>query len=105
MTDDQALEILVALGDPRRFEIFRRLLDTAGLSSGELSDGKAASSTSHHLKLMQRAGLIRSERRGKKICHVFCQETLADFAKWTSEAAENATFANLTHILENRETR
>lgn len=105
MTDDQALGILIALGDSRRFEIFRRLLDTAGLSSGELSDGKAASSTSHHLKIMQRAGLIRSVRRGKKICHVVCQETLADFAKWTSDAAENATFANLTHILDNSETQ
>ncbi|WP_339892817.1 helix-turn-helix domain-containing protein [uncultured Devosia sp.] len=105
MTDDQALGILVVLGDSRRFEIFRRLLDTAGLSSGELSDGKAASSTSHHLKMMQRVGLIRSVRRGKKICHVVCKETLAEFAKWAREAAENATFAYLTDILENSETR
>jgi hypothetical protein len=41
-------------------------------------------------------------QNGQKICHVVCQET---FARWTGEAAEYASFAHQTHILENGEPR
>ncbi|MEO8686095.1 MAG: hypothetical protein ABI414_14805 [Devosia sp.] len=49
MTDDEALKVLVALGDTGRFEIFRRLQEAGQLTTAELNTGKAVSTMSYHL--------------------------------------------------------
>ena len=71
-----------ALGNPHRVELFRRMLcccpvgtrcdlESAAQSIGALSDGMpiAPSTLSHHLKELVSAGLVCTERRGKR---VFC---------------------------------
>lgn len=71
-----------ALGNPNRLALFRRMLACcpAGtvcpvqgeLSVSELAEGLqiAPSTLSHHLKELNRAGLVSMERRGKR---VFCR--------------------------------
>lgn len=85
-----------ALSNPHRLALFRRLTtccapgtrcsvaSAASLCVGELGEGLdiAPSTLSHHLKELNRAGLIRMERRGKTVaCWVEPAglETLAGF--------------------------
>lgn len=100
MMDSDALKVLIALGDLGRFEIFRKLLETPGLTTGELDSGKAASTVSHHLKIMESAGVIRSERLGKHKSYVVVPEAMSAFSHWSAQIAEPATFAALTNALD-----
>jgi len=71
-----------ALSSPHRLALFQRMLACCGpgtdclvqgeLSVSELSEGVciAPSTLSHHLKELNRAGLVSMERRGKR---VFCR--------------------------------
>lgn len=99
MTDDEALQILVALGDSHRFEIFRRLLSSPAASAGELIENKAPSTISHHLKILERAGLISSTRHGRQTQYAIRGETLRAFAAWTSSVAELAILGHLSEWL------
>ncbi len=75
----QLAEVFKALSNPKRLELFRRLLaicgpagccntrDELSLCVDELGRelGLAKSTVSHHLKALSTAGLLRIERRGK----------------------------------------
>ena len=91
----------MALGDSRRFEIFRRIGETPGLYSSELNSGSSASTTSHHIKLLIEAGVLESARDGKHVRYNLHRGTLASFARWASEQAEQATLNDLTKHLSN----
>ena len=86
---DEIAEMFKALSNPNRLKIFLRLLSCCqpGISAsvddfrnskgcacvGDLGKdlGIAASTISHHIKELRRAGLIHMERRGQKIeCRV-----------------------------------
>lgn len=70
-----------ALSNPNRLQIFQRLLSCcepgtvcstntlSGFCVGELGDDLtvAPSTLSHHIKELQRAGLIKTQRRGKNV--------------------------------------
>lgn len=74
-------EIFKALSNPNRLQIFQRLLsccapgticsakEATGYCVGELGEDLAVapSTLSHHIKELQRAGLIKTQRRGKNI--------------------------------------
>lgn len=74
-------ESFKALSNPNRLQIFQRLLsccepgtvcstDTVnGFCVGELGENLAVapSTLSHHIKELQRAGLIKTQRRGKNV--------------------------------------
>ena len=74
-------EIFKALSNPNRLQIFQRLLNCCepgtvcsantlnGFCVGELGDDLAVapSTLSHHIKELQRAGLIKTQRRGKNV--------------------------------------
>lgn len=76
---EQLAEIFKALSNPKRLELFRRLLEICGPAGccntqDELSlcveqlgqELRLAKSTiSHHMKALRNAGLVRIERRGK----------------------------------------
>jgi ArsR family transcriptional regulator len=68
MTNDDAAACLEALGNPLRLAIYRLLVRAgpAGLAVGQVQArmGMAASTLSHHLKSLDRVGLIRRERQG-----------------------------------------
>ena len=66
-----------ALADPRRFEILQKI---AGQRCSPCSDLKecfpiTAATLSHHMKELQNAGLIETEKRGKFVDITFCRDT------------------------------
>lgn len=99
LTDGEALKVLVALGDPARFEIFRKVGEASGLSASDLRSGKAASTTSHHIKLLVDAGLLQPTKDGKHIRYSVHHATLARLAEWASAQAELAALNQITEYL------
>ena len=86
-------EVFAALANPNRLRIFLRLLDCCrpgvrfsaescmetAACVGDLGQDLdiAASTVSHHIKELRRAGLIRTERRGQKTECWIDPETMA----------------------------
>ncbi len=78
---DELAEAFKALSNPNRLQIFLRLLSCCepgtvcsaetvnGFCVSELGEDLAVapSTLSHHIKELQRAGLIKTQRRGKNI--------------------------------------
>ena len=72
-----------ALGDPTR----RRILEL--LSEGEMSAGDIAAhfdmakpSVSHHLNILENAGLVTHERRGQSIVYCLYLTVFQEGVKW-----------------------
>lgn len=95
MTDDEALKVLVALGDVTRFDIFRKVQQAPGLSSSDLKAGKSASTMSHHFKLLVDAGVLETIRDGKHVRYHIRSGTMVKFAKWAAEQGELAALDDL----------
>lgn len=70
MDTDTALSLLAALAHPTRLDAFRLLVqhEPEGLSTGELVDasGLTQSTFSTHLAVLAKAGLVKSEKRGRQ---------------------------------------
>ena len=70
MDTDTALSALAALAHPTRLDAFRLLVqhEPEGLSTGELVDasGLTQSTFSTHLAVLAKAGLVKSEKRGRQ---------------------------------------
>ena len=77
-----------ALGDPTRREILR-LLREGELTAGELAGQFEISwpSVSRHLKLLDEAGLVTSERRGGNIIYSLRTSVLEDIATEVADMA------------------
>jgi ArsR family transcriptional regulator len=78
MDEDQAVEIAEIfhlLGDPTRLRIVTSCLDESR-NVGEIAArvGISSSLTSHHLRLLKGARLVRAERRGKKVFYAAADE-------------------------------
>ena len=102
MSDEEAVKILVALGDSKRFDIFRKVGETPGLSSSDLNFGSSASTTSHHIKLLVEAGLLEPVKDGRHVRYNLHRGTLARFARWAADQAEQATLNDLRqHLSDN----
>ena len=69
MNTDSALPALAALAHPTRLDAFRLLVqhEPEGLSTGDLVEaaGLTQSTFSTHLAVLAKAGLVKSERRGR----------------------------------------
>jgi len=63
----QLQQIARALADPTRFEIFQQIAASQCLACSEIRDRfpVSAPTISHHLKELEAAGIIESERAGK----------------------------------------
>jgi len=70
MQTDAALSILAALAHPTRLDAFRLLVkhEPDGRSTGALveASGLTQSTFSTHLAVLAKAGLVRSEKRGRQ---------------------------------------
>lgn len=78
---DELANAFKALSNPNRLQIFQRLLSCCEVGSicsaetvnrfcvGELGEDLAVapSTLSHHIKELQRAGLIKTQRKGKNV--------------------------------------
>jgi DNA-binding transcriptional ArsR family regulator len=69
MVEDDALSALAALAHPTRLATFRLIVrhEPEGLTTGKLADvmGLTQSTFSTHLAVLSKAGLVRSEKRGR----------------------------------------
>jgi ArsR family transcriptional regulator len=68
LSDDQMQLIAKALADPRRYEILRKI--SSGGRGTPCSDMRECidvtpATLSHHMKELETAGLVRSEKEGK----------------------------------------
>lgn len=70
METDTALVALAALAHPTRLQAFRLLVhhEPGGLSTGQLveASGLTQSTFSTHLAVLAKAGLVKSEKRGRQ---------------------------------------
>jgi ArsR family transcriptional regulator len=72
LSDDQIQLIAKALADPRRYEILKKISDGDG--STRCIDMRGcidvtAATLSHHMKELETAGLVRSEKNGKYVLY------------------------------------
>ncbi|HEY0949843.1 metalloregulator ArsR/SmtB family transcription factor [Nocardioides sp.] len=85
VADDSAQALAAmfkALADPARVKIVSMLLNADEVCACDVSAliGKSAATTSHHLKLLRAAGLVRSERRGTWVYYTVVPERLQAIA-------------------------
>ena len=66
-----------ALADPRRFEILQKIAGQRCSPCSHLLEcfPITAATMSHHMKELQNAGLIETEKRGKFVDITFCRDT------------------------------
>ena len=85
-------ELFKALNDPTRRAILDLLRDR-DLTAGEIADHFAISkpSISHHLDVLKRAELVRSEREGQFLRYALNSTVLEDLLAWvlTFKSTEN----------------
>lgn len=99
MNDEDVLKILVALGDAKRFDIFRKVGAKPGLASSDLKSGNSTSTTSHHIKILIDARVLEAVKDGKHVRYNLHRGTLASFSHWAAGQAEQATFNDLAQYL------
>lgn len=77
------VELFKAAGDVNRMKILCAIFDKRGLCVSDIAVkiGSSVATTSHHLKLMERGGLLAPVRSGKKICYALSKKTLVNDIK------------------------
>ncbi len=97
-----------ALSNPNRLQIFQRLLRhcesgtacSANVAKGfcvsELGEDLAVapSTLSHHIKELQRAGLIKTQRRGKNVDCFVDTEKVSILKEFFTDLGQNSEFEN-----------
>lgn len=72
LSEDQIQLIAKALADPRRYEILKKLGSHSGATACSDMRGCfdiAPATLSHHMKELETAGLVRSEKEGKFVLY------------------------------------
>lgn len=72
-----------ALNDPTRRKILENLRERS-MSAGEIADAFEISkpSISHHLDLLKRADLVRTEKQGQFVIYTLNSTVLEDLIEW-----------------------
>jgi DNA-binding transcriptional ArsR family regulator len=80
-----------ALGDPTRRAILKRLRG-GSLTAGEIAETfhLTKPTLSHHFRVLEVAGLVRSERRGTRIVYTLQANVLEELAAELLELTEGA---------------
>jgi DNA-binding transcriptional ArsR family regulator len=84
LQDRQFYLIARALGDPRRYEILEKLGKSGGTCAcGDIRDciPVSAATLSHHMKELENAGLIESERAGKFVNYTLRRDVLTAYLR------------------------
>jgi ArsR family transcriptional regulator len=82
VSEDEAQLIAKALGDPRRYEILRKIGESEGAFSCESMRGCmeiSPATLSHHMKELEGAGLVDVERKGKFAYYTLRRDVLEGF--------------------------
>jgi ArsR family transcriptional regulator len=79
LTDEQIALIARALADPRRYDILKRLgSQRCATPCSQMRDSIdiSAATLSHHMRELELAGLVRSEKDGKFVNYLLQQSVL-----------------------------
>lgn len=76
--DDDLVSLAKALGHPARVQILRLLVRRSACICGDIVEELplAQSTVSQHLKVLQKAGLIRGDVDGAKVCYCIEPRTI-----------------------------
>ncbi len=89
MENNSAVAALAALAQASRLAVFRLLVEAGpeGLPAGRIGErlGVPASSLSFHLKELSRAGLVRSDQRGRYVIYSANFEAMNDLIAFLTE--------------------
>lgn len=105
MTYQNPQDVLTALVDPTRRSIFESLGPDARAVS-ELARGRSISrpAVSQHLKVLEEAGLARSERRGTRNLYAMRPEGLANLRSYLDRFWGDVLTAYAEDIINQKET-
>lgn len=99
MDKRQAIEALGALAQDTRFDVFRMLVAAGdqGLSAGAIAKdlGVVASTLSHHLGLLEHAGLVRSSRQGRHVIYVHEGDAAKALVRFLADSCSDGEAANV----------
>ena len=98
------MDVFHAIADGTRRDMLERLRTEGPLSVRDLSAPLAMTrqAVTKHLDLLERAGLIRHQRQGRKRLHVLQPQPLKDLDTWLAPyaAAWDRRLARLKHHLD-----
>ncbi|WP_108395896.1 helix-turn-helix domain-containing protein [Devosia submarina] len=80
-------------------KFFERCAAGLGSPATELSAGKAASTVSHHLAKLEKAGILRARRDGKTKRYFVEAAQLHALAAWMSSCATDVEFSGFDEVL------
>lgn len=77
-------EVFSALGDPTRLVLVERLAARGPMRTGDLVDGLGMSrqAATKHLEVLEGAGVVRSEKRGREVVRSLETARVAEAAGW-----------------------
>jgi ArsR family transcriptional regulator, arsenate/arsenite/antimonite-responsive transcriptional repressor len=89
MDCSQIAKISKALGDETRLRIFEAISKQENLSCGEIVSMRGVSppTVSHHLKILQEAGLIECHKEGQFVYSQTVPQTLAAYTRALAKLA------------------
>ena len=84
---DQLNDILTAISHPSRRAIIRRLAESGPTRFTDVAEpfDVTMNAVTKHLKLLERAGLIKRQKRGREVLISFRAEPLREVAEWVHE--------------------
>ena len=84
---DHLDDVLTAISHPSRRAIIRRLAESGPARFTDVAEpfDVALNAVTKHLKLLERAGLIKRERRGREVIIALRPEPLREVAAWVHE--------------------
>lgn len=82
--------VFAALGDEKRLELVSRLVDGKARSIAQLSEGLSLSrqGVTKHLRVLERAGIVRSNRVGRESRFIFVPETIDNARSYLDTVSE-----------------
>lgn len=89
VTAPPAEDVFAALADPTRRTVLQRLADSGDGTATTLADGLPVSRVAivKHLGVLDRAGLVVKQRRGREVRYRVEPQRLSDTARWMDELA------------------
>lgn len=87
LKEKDAAQIAKALGDPKRFSIYKQIAQNDEVYCGEICEKHAVSpgTVSHHLKVLTDLGLITSRKEGLNVYYRSVPETFAAYVRYLKE--------------------
>ena len=84
---DHLADVFIAISHPSRRAIIRRLAESGPTRFTDIAEpfDVALNAVTKHLKLLERAGLIKREKQGREVFISFQGEPLREVAGWVHE--------------------